>query len=88
MVRAGQLRVRGQMGWVGRCSGWMLGLTWVRPDECGPGPVAGPARSSELTCLVWATSGKLAAAHAAKPPSRSVALIRPSLCKVAAAKLD
>ena len=37
---------------------------------------------------VRATSAKLAAAHAAKPPSRSVALTRPSLCKVAAAKLD
>ena len=40
--------------------------------------------------MAWAraTSGKLAAAHAANPPSRSVALAKPSLCKVAAAKLD
>ena len=34
------------------------------------------------------TTGSPAAVHAAKPPSRSVALTRPSWCRAAAARLD
>jgi hypothetical protein len=47
-----------------------------------PGGVLGVLRGR-----VRAAIGKLAAAHAAEPPSRSVALTRPGLCTVAAAKL-
>jgi hypothetical protein len=49
---------------------------------------AGLPAAGDLRPLRCSTSGKLAAAHATKPPSRSAALTRPSRCKVAAAKLD
>ena len=41
-----------------------------------------------LAYAATGTTGSPVAVHAAKPPSRSVALTRPSWCRTAAARLD
>jgi len=80
-------RRRGRTGTIAQAR--RQGLRHRHPARpCDSEPPHGVSGWVEAGPIPAGTSGKLAAAQATKPPSRSVALARPSRCKVAAARLD